>query len=98
MCCLHAAVHAHAALGELVPANWGCSPGCRNGGWEGMKELLGAEKCSPSLPGSGGRLLSESERNTLGNASCWGSLSQLAAPANQDGVLSGGKERVGSSS
>lgn len=65
---------------------------------EGMKELLGAEKCSPSLPGSGGRLLSESERNTLGNASCWGSSSQLAAPANQDGVLSGGKERVGSSS
>lgn len=65
---------------------------------EGMKVLLGAEKCSPSLPGSGGRLLSESERNTLGNASCWGSSSQLAAPANQDGVLSGGKERVGSSS
>lgn len=65
---------------------------------EGMKELLGAEKCSPNLAGSGGRLLSESKINALGNASCWGSSSQLAAPANRDCVLSGGKEKVGSSS
>lgn len=28
---LHAAVHAHTALGELFPANWGYSPG--NGDW-----------------------------------------------------------------
>lgn len=62
---------------------------------EGMEELLGAEKCSPNLAGSGGRLLSESKRNALGNASCWGSLSQLAAPANQDCVLSGVRKRLG---
>lgn len=96
-CCLHATGHAHTALGELVPANWGYSPGCRHGGWGRHERIIKSWEMQSKSCWSGGRLLNESKRNVLGNASCWGSLSQMAAPANQDCALSGEKEKAGSS-